>query len=137
MRQDFQKLFSATGQSEPPAGLFDKMTRRWRRQRRRALAGRLTAFSLGLLGSLAAVFFAGRMVWLDFSGSGFMQFSSLLFSDASLVAVYWKNFLFSLLETLPVTGLLFLSAAVLAFLEFVKLLAKSIALAVGHKQFTN
>lgn len=137
MRQDFEKIFSLFEPTEPPVGLADKITRRLRRQRRWATISRLAVFSLGLLSSAAAIFVAGRMVWQDFAGSGFAEFFSLLFSDAGLVAVYWKNFIFSLLEILPVTGLLFLSVAVLAFLESVKLLAKHIGLAVGHKQFTN
>jgi hypothetical protein len=41
----------------------------------------------------------------QFSSSGFFQYASLIFSDGNLFATYWKEYLLSLADSLPVASL--------------------------------
>jgi hypothetical protein len=74
------------------------------------------------------------MVQAGFSESGFFHFFSLLFSDFSVIASYWDNFIISLLETLPVIKLTLLFTAVLIFLEMLKLFANDLRFISKSKQ---
>jgi len=67
-----------------------------------------------------------KSVYINFAESGFFKFFSLIFSDFNAVMASWKNYLISLLETLPVMNLILLLAVFLIFLEALKFLAKNI-----------
>ena len=126
MVQNHNKNF-INGFPEPPKELFDKiMSRIHREQKLGRIKQRIVIFSFGALVSLAAVFPAFQILKADLAASGFFTFSSLLFSDFAIVAAYWQNFALSLLETLPVMGLILFSAAILAFLGSIRFLTKNI-----------
>lgn len=109
-----------------PKDLFEKVMRRIREEHRLLhLKRRLFFLSILFVGSIMALVPAFRMTWAGFAESGFSEFFSLLFSDADLIMVYWKNFALSLLETLPVTNLIVFLAVVLLCLESLKLLVKN------------
>jgi hypothetical protein len=112
---------------EPPKELFGKiMNRIHREQRLIRIKQRIVIFSVGALASLAAVFPAFQMLKAELASSGFFTFSSLLFSDFSIVAAYWQNFTLSLLETLPIMGLAAVLTATVIFLGSIKFLTKDI-----------
>ncbi len=73
----------------------------------------------------------------SFSESGLSQFASLLFSDFGVVAAYWKSFLFSLLERMPLNGLIALSGSSFIFFITLKALARDVkkvmSFSVHHK----
>ncbi len=125
MRKDYEKLFANISPIEPPDGLFEKIMSRIARERGfLTLKRRLVIFAFGIAGSAAAFIPIFKMAQAGFVESGFIQFFSLLFSDAETVIVYWRNFGLALLETLPVTSVALLLAAVLVFLESLKLFIK-------------
>ncbi len=112
---------------EPPKDLFGKiMSRIHREQRLGMIKQRIVIFSVGALASLAAIFPAFQILKTELAANGFFTFSSLLFSDFAVVSAYWQNFALSLLEALPVMGLIAVLAAVLAFLGSLRFLTKDI-----------
>ncbi len=112
---------------ELPEGILDRIMARIKaEQRLLTVKRRLTIFSIGLIGSIAAFIPVFKMVQLEISNSGFLQFFSLLFSDFGTVAAYWQSFVLSLLETLPVMSVAALSAVVFVFLCSLRFLARDI-----------
>jgi ABC-type phosphate/phosphonate transport system permease subunit len=88
---------------------------RLERERRRAFRIRIAlAGSIGLA-ALAAFVPAWNFLSSEAAQSGFAQFASLVFSDFSVVTAYWKDFLLSLLESLPVYGSLAVLGSLFAF----------------------
>ncbi len=131
MRKDYEKLFSHLKSPEPPDGLFEKIILRLRKEQKLiSLKRRLIIFSIGLIGSAVAFISAFQAVQKGFTESGFIEFLSLLFSDAGVIMTYWQNFALSLLETFPTMSLVALLAIGLIFLESLKLLAKDIKILI-------
>ena len=98
---------------EPPLDLLDKVISRVGEERRMALIKKRLAISAGVgFGALVALVFAGGMFIDDANRSGFLQFSSLIFSDWSTLLAFWKEFAFSLLESIPVFSLAALLAVI-------------------------
>lgn len=87
---------------------------------------RLAFFSVGLAVSSIALLPAFKLVQAGFEESGFNQFLSLLASDGAMMAVYWKNFLFTLLESAPVMSMFVFLFVVWIFLQSLKFLARDI-----------
>jgi len=134
MDNNYEKLFSKIKPLDPPAGLLERIIRRIQAEQKLLTAKRrLVIFSIGVVGSIAAFVPALKMLHQGFAESGFLQFLSLLFSDTQAILSYLGSFLASLLETLPVTGLLVFLAVLLIFLESLKLLSKDIRLLVASK----
>ena len=124
-----EKLINNQNQAtpEPPADLLYKiMDRIGAEKKRRQIRRHLAFFSLSLIGSVAAFYPAGQMLWHDFNASGFFQFFSLLFSDSEIVLKYWQNFLFSLLEALPIVSVIILLSLVWIFLESLKFFVRDL-----------
>ena len=127
MREDYERLFNHLQSPELPGGLLAKIIYRINEERRfLTIRRRIFLFSIGLVGSLVAFIPAFKMAKSGLIESGFTQFFSLLFSDAGIVIANWQSYSYSLLETLPVLGLMALLATVLVFLESLKLLSKDI-----------
>jgi hypothetical protein len=110
MTQNIQKIFKNLKNIEPSVGLEEKILkniaykRKWQAQRRLILADVLTLFSAGSFVFVLVNF------WGGIAKSEFWSLSKLMFSDTEAVATFWKDFLFSLLETFPAGHL----AAILA-----------------------
>jgi hypothetical protein len=109
--------------SEPSDGLLgtvmlhiaDAETHRFRRR---------IVFFAGLAMIAAASFVpAWRELSRELSSSGFSSFLSLLSSDTASFLADWKEFLMSLLESLPVFGLAAVLGALFTLLSSLRLLA--------------
>ena len=111
---------------EPPKGLLEKILQRIHKEERILVFRRIVVFLGILLLSLAGFVPSLAMLMSDLNKSGFMNFFSLIFSDFSSVAVYWKSFGMILLETLPAVSLALFLAVLLVFLQSVKSLVKNI-----------
>jgi len=111
---------------EPPKGLLEKILKRIHREERILVLRKIIIFSVLLFGSLAGFFPAVKLLLSDFSKSGFINFFSLLFSDFSAIAIYWKSFLMIILETLPAMSLALFLAVVVVLLQSVKSLTKNV-----------
>ncbi|MCX6743001.1 MAG: hypothetical protein NT116_02075 [Candidatus Parcubacteria bacterium] len=127
MDKNYQKLLSYYQAPEPPNNLLGKIMQRIGEEKRLlTLKRRLFLFSAGLIGAITLFIPALKGVISGFSESGFIQYFSLLFSDAEIVLAYWQNYTLSLLETLPVVNLILLLATIFAILELLKLLVKDL-----------
>ena len=111
---------------EPPKGLFDKIIQRIRREERLLVLKRVILFSFLLVGSVIGFFPSINLLVSDFNQSGFLKFFSLIFSDSSIVAIYWKSFIMTLLETIPTVSIALFLAILLTFLQSIKSLTKNI-----------
>lgn len=60
--------------------------------------------------------------------SGSLQFMSLLLSDSAIVATYWKEFVFSILESLPILGIITVFGLAIMLISFVKIIYSDINL---------
>ncbi len=113
--------------NEPSAELFGKVMRRidFERERKNAKR-RIFVFSLGLCSALLAFIPSLRAAYNGLLDSGFFHFVSLIFSDADIVVVYWRNFILSVFEALPVVSFAICAATVVLLLSSIKFLTKDI-----------
>ena len=111
---------------EPPIGLLEKIMKRIHREERILVLRRIIIFSITLVISVIGFFPAFSMLIADFNQSGFLQFSSLMFSDFSTVSTYWQSFTMTLLQTLPALSLALFLAVLLTFLQSIKSLTKDV-----------
>jgi hypothetical protein len=122
-RDNYETLFSLLGRREPPVGLSDAVLERIEVRRRRAARMRISLFGIVGLAAVAAFVPAWRELSAELAQSGFTQFLSLLFSDASALFTYWQDFALSLMESFPAAGAAAVSASVLVFLLSVRFFA--------------
>ncbi|MDO8582162.1 MAG: hypothetical protein Q7S16_04800, partial [bacterium] len=73
-----------------------------------------------------------NMMRADMVQSGFAEFFSLLFSDIGMVAAYWQNFAFTLLESLPAVSIAAFLATVLVFLGSLRIITRDMKYIYGH-----
>jgi len=136
MSENCEKFAVDFNPPEPPEDLFDKIMCRIDREKKMLTARRrIIIFSVGLIGSMIAFVPALGAVRADLAKSGFATFFSLIFSDTEIVLAYWQNFVQSLLETLPVMGVVTLLAIAVIFLESLKLLTKDIKNIYSSRRF--
>jgi len=106
--------------------LFQKIMLRIRAERKRmVLRRKITGFSIALAVSFLGLVPAIKMVYAGFAGSGFVQLFSLAFSDTAIILASWQNFVLSLLELLPITGLLAIGVALFTVLVSLKFLSNN------------
>ncbi|KKR42196.1 MAG: hypothetical protein UU10_C0014G0010 [Parcubacteria group bacterium GW2011_GWF1_40_6] len=81
--------------------------------------------SLGFtsLASLVPVF---KILLNDLTQSGFYEYASLAFSDTSLVLSAWKEFAFSLVESLPIMSMIFTLSLLFTIFLSIKYVFKQI-----------
>ena len=105
MEQKLQKLFKQA-KYQPESRLSGDI---WRviniRDRKISI---IKSWSYGFAGLLSFVFLIPTINSLieQFSQSGFYQYLSLVFSDLGSISLYWKEFMSSLVEAIPVTSLM-------------------------------
>lgn len=114
---------------EPPEYLFDKIMNRIKRERQLLnLRKRLIIFSTGAAGSIMAFIPALNAVRANLAESGILHFISLVFSDFTIVVTLWKEFAFSILESLPIISIAIFLATIFMFLGCIKFLSQDIAI---------
>lgn len=126
MQNSYEQLFSHLQTPVPRDGLLHDILRRVAAEQARAARRRLVIFSLGCAGSLAGLIPAFIMMRTSMIESGFVEFFSLLFSDAGSVALYWQNFALTLLESLPAVSIAAFLATVFTFLGALRFLTRDI-----------
>jgi len=106
MEKGFDKLFKYLKTNNAPSGLEKRILTKIREMTRKQQMVRI--FVLG--GSAIASF--GLSVWAAISlakntaQTGFWQYLSLAFSENGTILSYWKEFAFSLVESLPILSLI-------------------------------
>ena len=76
-------------------------------QTKQAKSLKMQSLIYSILGILSLGGFVFMSIYLrkQFATSGFFQYVSLAFSDGSLFATYWREYLLSLADSLPVASL--------------------------------
>jgi hypothetical protein len=99
---NYEKLFSKSQAPEPPNGLVETILTRIEQREKRILGIKIVASTLMFAASLWVI----GIGYVDFAttltNSGFLQFSSLLFSDFSSIVSNLPDFIFSMVESFPI-----------------------------------
>jgi len=108
--------------NQPETGLQDDIWRAIQVKQTRSLKIKSTIYGiLGIL-SLGGFVFVVNILRVQFASSGFFQYLSLVFSDGGLLALYWKEYLLSLSDSIPYASLgaafFLLSSALISIKEF-------------------
>lgn len=104
MRDNLSKVMKQA-YNHPETGLSDDF---WRViQNKQAKNLKIKSLSYGFIGllSLGGFVFVSLSMVRQFILSGFFQYVSLAFSDGGLLAIYWKEYLMSLVDSLPVASI--------------------------------
>jgi hypothetical protein len=125
MKKDYQKLFNTLKTKEPSKELFEGILLRVETEDVRQARTRLGFLGVVSLTSFVALVPAFQYALNGFYQSGFYQYFSLLFSDGATLLPYWKEFAFSLIETLPIVEITAFLIVVLILLESTKSVIKN------------
>ena len=121
MRKDYEKLFTHLKPPEPPTWLLGAiMARIHEEEQLFSVKKRLAIFSTMFLASAGAFVSAFRLFQDGFVESGFLSFSSLIFSDLNLVVANWQDFGLALLEALPAFSIMVVLATMFMLLWSLK-----------------
>lgn len=131
MQNNVEQLLRTLEAPDPRPQLFDVVMKRITMEGVRAAKRRLVIFSVGCVGSFAAVLPAFMMMRTNMAQSGFAEFFSLLFSDMGSVALYWQNFTLTLLESLPAVSIAAFLATLFVFFGSLRFLTRDIKLLYG------
>ncbi len=132
-QDDYGKLFSKLAIPEPPAGLAKIILLRIERRERRILAIKTTATVLFFAASVWVIELGYTNLVGGFEQSGFLTFSSLLFSDFSLIVSNLPDFLFSIIESFPIFSAAALLGGVLFALWSMGMLINEAILMSNHR----
>ena len=118
MRENLKNIFQSI-KYEPNIELKDKIWRSLVLRNRRTTYLKMGFFSFFGIGSLLGLIPILKMLLSDFTQSGFYEYLSLAFSNGGLFSSYWKEFVYSLIESLPTMSIIF--SLVLLFIFFLSL----------------
>ncbi|MEI7688657.1 MAG: hypothetical protein WCI91_00550 [Candidatus Nomurabacteria bacterium] len=104
MNENLSKLFKQT-YNHPEGRLSDDIW--YAIQTKQAKSLKIQSLVYGIIGILSLGCFVFMIFYMkkQFTSSGFFQYVSLIFSDGNLFASYWKEYLLSLADSLPVASL--------------------------------
>jgi hypothetical protein len=114
MNEKLRHLIQSLPEKEPAKKLKQAILARIEQERGRLLRRKLRLSYTAITLSAAAIFYALFTVGSALLHSEFWSLATLTFSDAITVARDWHDFLYSLLETLPVFDLSVLIAPIVA-----------------------
>ncbi len=104
MNENLSKLFKQT-YNHPESRLSDDIW--YAIQAKQVKNLKMQSLIYGITGVLSLGCFVFMIFHLkeQFASSGFFQYTSLIFSDGSLFATYWKEYILSLADSLPFASL--------------------------------
>lgn len=104
MNDNLSKLFKQAI-NHPESRLSDDIWRAIEIKQSRNL--KMQSLAYGVVGVLSLGGFVFMSLYLkkQFASSGFFQYVSLAFSDSSVITLYWKEYLLSLADSIPVASL--------------------------------
>lgn len=127
MENEYKILFNNLKDETPPDELFERIILRiGKEEKKQKVKKRIVFFSVFLTISFLGLVYSFVMVQNALISSGFMEFLSLIFSDFSIIAKYWQNFAFTLLESLPVFSIVISLSMLSLVLGFFTFLVKDI-----------
>ncbi|MFA6392923.1 MAG: hypothetical protein WCW54_02475 [Candidatus Paceibacterota bacterium] len=104
MDENLSKLLKQA-KNYPKTGLPDDVWRAIQIKQTKSLKRESFIYSIVGILSLGGFVFVSLSLKKQFSTSGFFQYVSLIFSDGNLLATYWKEYLLTLTDSLPVASL--------------------------------
>lgn len=126
--KNYKELFASLESPHPAPDFLSRVMKKIEQKERLALKRKLIFHSVFSVLSMAGLVLSWQWLQNNLASTGFWHFFSLLFSDGQVMLAYWQSFVLALIETLPVTALLLLSAAALVCLTFFKHLIKDLKL---------
>jgi hypothetical protein len=111
---------------EPSGELKNRIWRKVVKQDRRVTYLKVTAFSVVSLTSLVGLIPMFKILINDFAHSGFYEYLSLAFSNNGLFSSYWKEFVYTLAESLPTMSIVFALGLLFVFLLSLRFVMKQI-----------
>lgn len=107
-------IFKNISEIEPSVGLEKRIIKRIALQNKLALRRKLAFIHAGFVASTIAFIWAIFTFGKAFLQSAFWTLAKLIFSDTGLVLKNWVDFAYSLLETLPIFGIVLILLPVFA-----------------------
>lgn len=101
MSKKIHQLFKNISEINPPEKLAGLILMRIERIQKRKLWTKIATSALGAFASASTTVYLFTIFEKSLLSSEFWSILSLAFSDASVVAIHYREFFFSLLETLP------------------------------------
>ncbi len=120
---------------EPPEGLLQRILLRLRiEEKRLRLAKRnFVVFGVVAVGSLVALIPAYQGLSADMADSGLLHLLSLVASDPAIITALWREFVFSILESLPIISMGATLAILLASLASLRMIAMNFEKVADHR----
>lgn len=128
-RDSYERLFSLVDHREPPGGLLNEVMTQIEAHDRRAARIRSALSGALFVAALVALVPAWHVLSTELAQSGFIQFVSLLFSDAGVLLAFWQDFVISLAESFPVVGAAAVCGSVFVLLFSVRAFVRDIGVA--------
>jgi ABC-type phosphate/phosphonate transport system permease subunit len=101
MSQKLSQIFKSIGEIDPPFNLEGFILAKIERESHKIIREKKALAYAGLFGSALATVYAISIFGQEILQSDFWRIATLAFSDISIVAGNWHDYLFSLLETFP------------------------------------
>jgi len=105
---------------DPPEYLSGRILAQIGEHKKRMARINFFLFETAGLVSLAIAAASFKFAIDDFSQSGFYSYASLIFSDLNVIAVYWKDFVILLAESVPLLWFTAFLASIFILLESIK-----------------
>ena len=125
MEENLKNAFKKTTY-ESPNELKDKIWLLLMKRDKRLAYFKLTSFSLVSLLSLAGFIPMFKILANNFTQSGFYEYLSLAFSRGGLFSSFWKDFIYTLAESLPTMSIVLSLALIFVFLLSLRYAIKQI-----------
>ena len=134
MNISLKNLFSEVAYEQPASDLQERILLVIEQEADLISRKRIIWARLGLLFSGVSLVVAAFVYGHDFFTSNFWSMITLVFSDARVVASYWSEFLFSLLEMFPIKAVVFLLAPSFATLLFLDMYFSALGARPFHRR---
>lgn len=112
-------------QFQPSKDLQKNIILQIRKEEYRRAKNYLIASFATVVVSVVGVVFSIRYVLQGISEASFYRYMSLLFSDPDIVLSYWRQFMLSLVESLPFFAITLVLVATVAFMISIRAFAQS------------
>jgi hypothetical protein len=119
-----ENIFNTFHEIDPPVHLRADVFERIKMEQQKIVFRKKVLLQCGFFVSTTSLFTAVAIFGKSIAGSDFWSISLLGLTDMKIVAIYWQEFVFSLLETFP-------------FAEFICVLTPVFILLVLAKQYSS
>lgn len=106
IEEKYKKLLGYMNLVRPPQELKKTILNRIDKAKKRALKIRVWIFRI--ISVLSSIFLLWSVIYLikSIQNSGLWQYLSLVFLENSALLIYWKEFSLSVIESLPIMGII-------------------------------